>query len=51
MILIVHAMRPEFPLQKLYKSVIPFVLADIVVLALLASFPQLTLWLPALLRG
>jgi TRAP-type C4-dicarboxylate transport system permease large subunit len=50
-ILIIHAMRPDIPLQKLYKSIIPFVAADIAVLALLTAFPQLALWLPALLRG
>lgn len=50
-ILIIHAMRPDIPLQKLYKSIVPFVAADIAVLALLTAFPQLALWLPTLLRG
>jgi C4-dicarboxylate transporter DctM subunit len=50
-ILIIHAMRPDIPLQKLYRAITPFVLADIAVLALLTAFPQLALWLPALLRG
>ncbi len=50
-ILIIHAMRPDIPLQRLYRSIIPFVAADIAVLALLTAFPQLALWLPALLRG
>jgi TRAP-type C4-dicarboxylate transport system permease large subunit len=50
-ILIINAMRPDIPLQKLYKSIIPFVVADLLVLALLTAFPSLALWLPALLRG
>ena len=50
-ILIIHAMRPDIPLHKLYKSIVPFVIADLVVLALLTMFPSLALWLPALLRG
>lgn len=50
-ILIIHAMRPDIPLHKLYKSIIPFVAADIAVLALLTAFPNIALWLPALLRG
>lgn len=50
-ILIIHAMRPDIPLQNLYRSIIPFVLADIAVLALLTAFPPLALWLPALLHG
>jgi C4-dicarboxylate transporter, DctM subunit len=50
-ILIIHAMRPDIPLQSLYKSIVPFVIADIAVLALLTTFPSLALWLPALLRA
>nr|WP_283817958.1 TRAP transporter large permease [Bradyrhizobium jicamae] len=50
-ILIIHAMRPDIPLQTLYRSIIPFVAADLAVLALLTAVPSLTLWLPALLRG
>jgi tripartite ATP-independent transporter DctM subunit len=50
-ILIINAMRPDIPLHKLYKAITPFVIADLVVLAVLTAFPQLSLWLPALLRG
>ena len=50
-ILIINAMRPDIPLRLLYRSIVPFVAADLVVLALLTAFPALALWLPALLRG
>jgi len=50
-ILILHAMRPDIPLHRLYKSIVPFVVADMLVLALLTAFPSIALWLPALLRG
>jgi tripartite ATP-independent transporter DctM subunit len=50
-ILIINAMRPDIPLHKLYKAITPFVIADLIVLAVLTAFPQLSLWLPALLRG
>jgi tripartite ATP-independent transporter DctM subunit len=50
-ILIIHAMRPDIPLKSLYKAIIPFVIADLVVLGLLTAFPSLALWLPALMRG
>lgn len=50
-ILIIHAMRPDIPLQNLYRSIMPFVIADLVVLALLTAFPSLALWLPTMLRG
>jgi tripartite ATP-independent transporter DctM subunit len=50
-ILIIHAMRPDIPLQRLYRSIMPFVIADLAVLALLTAFPSLALWLPTMLRG
>ena len=50
-ILILHAMRPDIPLRRLYRNIIPFVVADLLVLALLTAFPSLALWLPAMLRG
>jgi TRAP-type C4-dicarboxylate transport system permease large subunit len=50
-ILIIHAMRPDIPLQALYRSIVPFVAADVLVLALLTLFPTVALWLPTLLRG
>lgn len=50
-ILIINAMRPDIPLQRLYWSITPFVLADIAVLALLTAYPPLALWLPKLLHG
>ena len=50
-ILILHAMRPDIPLRRLYRNIVPFVVADLLVLALLTAFPSLALWLPAFLRG
>jgi tripartite ATP-independent transporter DctM subunit len=50
-ILILHAMRPDIPLHRLYKAIVPFIVADIAVLALLTLFPQLALWLPTFLKG
>jgi TRAP-type C4-dicarboxylate transport system permease large subunit len=50
-ILIINGMRPDIQLRALYRNIVPFVAADIVVLALLTVFPSLALWLPTLLRG
>jgi C4-dicarboxylate transporter DctM subunit len=50
-ILIINAMRPDIPLGTLYRGIVPFVVADLAVLALLTAFPSLALWLPAILRG
>jgi TRAP-type C4-dicarboxylate transport system permease large subunit len=50
-ILIINGMRPDIPLPALYRRIIPFVVADLIVLALLTAFPVLALWLPSMLRG
>ena len=50
-ILIINAMRPDIPLGTLYRGIVPFVVADLAVLALLTAFPSLALWLPAILCG
>lgn len=47
-VLIIKGMLPELNLPKLYRAVGPFILADVIVLALLTLFPMLTLWLPSL---
>jgi TRAP-type mannitol/chloroaromatic compound transport system permease large subunit len=38
---------PDVPLWQIYRGVGPFVLADLVRLALLLAFPALALFLPA----
>ncbi|MCG8510454.1 MAG: TRAP transporter large permease [Rhodospirillales bacterium] len=38
-------------LEDVYKGCMPFLLCDIVVLAILVAFPQISLWLPNLLMG
>jgi C4-dicarboxylate transporter DctM subunit len=50
-ILILQSMRPDIPLTTLYRSIVPFIVADIVVLGLLVAFPILATWLPALLSS
>jgi C4-dicarboxylate transporter DctM subunit len=36
------------PVSQVFRGIWPFVITEIVVLALLVSFPQLSLWVPAL---
>ncbi len=42
---------PEITLQDMYKGVIPFIILQILSLAIIAWFPQTVLWLPAQLLG
>ncbi len=39
---------PEIPIQTIYRGIVPFVLLQIIALILVASLPQLSLWLPQL---
>ena len=42
---------PELKLGHMYKGVVPFIALEIVVLALVATFPGLALWLPGVVFG
>ena len=41
----------DVPLGQVYRGVMPFVVADLLKLALLVLFPSLALWLPAMMRS
>ena len=47
---ILKAVAADVPLGTVFRGVTPFVIADILALALLVLFPALVLWLPGLLR-
>ena len=38
------------PVSKVFKSVFPFLIAEVVCIALLIAFPQIVLWLPSTMR-
>ncbi len=42
---------PEISIYDLYKAVIPFIILQIIGLALVVMFPQIALWLPELFFG
>ena len=41
-VFIMYGMRPDIPLATIYRGVTPFIIADLVLLALLTIFPRLT---------
>ena len=47
--LIIKSMLPDSKLTEIYAGIVPFLLSDIVRLALVILFPALTLWLPTIL--
>ena len=49
-VFIMKGVAPDVPLTTIFKGIVPFFIADILHLTLLIVFPQLTLWLPSLLK-
>ena len=47
-IFLLHGLAPNIPMRTMYRGVLPFVVADLLVLFLLVAFPELALWLPRL---
>jgi C4-dicarboxylate transporter, DctM subunit len=47
---VLNSLLPGVGLGNIFRGCWPFVLVMIVVLALLIAFPQLSLWLPSLMK-
>ncbi|MFH1652362.1 MAG: TRAP transporter large permease subunit [Chloroflexota bacterium] len=48
---IVKGLARDVPIGTIYKGAVPFIMADLVRIGLLLAFPQLALFLPALMKG
>ncbi len=48
---VVGGIRPDIPLHDIFKSIWPFVVIDVLTVALLIMFPQIVLFLPELVMG
>jgi tripartite ATP-independent transporter DctM subunit len=46
---VLNGMRPDIPLQTIFRGVIPFFLADLLRVGIIIAFPILALWLPEVL--
>lgn len=46
---IIRAQVPDMPMAQLYRGIIPFLIAPLILIALIFALPQLTLWLPSVL--
>jgi TRAP-type mannitol/chloroaromatic compound transport system permease large subunit len=38
-------------MQDMFRGVVPFIILQLIVLAIVAAFPPLVLWLPSVLLG
>ena len=50
-VFLLHGLAPQIPIGTIYRGVTPFIVADLVLLAVLAAFPAISLWLPAWLAA
>ncbi|MSQ70592.1 MAG: TRAP transporter large permease [Betaproteobacteria bacterium] len=48
-VFILHGMAPQIPMRTIYRGVAPFIVADLLLLVVLALFPAISLWLPHIL--
>ena len=47
---VIKSLRPDVPLGRVMKGVMPFIAADVVKIVLLIAFPAIALWLPSTMR-
>ena len=47
---VLKTLLPEVSTGALFRGVMPFMIADVIRLALLIAFPIIALWLPSLMR-
>jgi TRAP-type C4-dicarboxylate transport system permease large subunit len=45
-VFLLHGLARDIPMRTIYGGVAPFIFADLLLLALLAVFPAIALWLP-----
>jgi tripartite ATP-independent transporter DctM subunit len=48
-VFMLHSMLPEIPVGAMFRGLVPFIVADLLRLALLIGVPSLALWLPGLM--
>ena len=48
---VVNGVRPDIPLNTVFKGVGPFFIADVATIAVLLAFPEIVTWLPNLMLG
>lgn len=46
---IIRAQVPDMPMSQLYRGIVPYLIAPLILIGLILTFPPLTLWLPEVL--
>jgi C4-dicarboxylate transporter DctM subunit len=50
-VFVIYSIAKKVPLTEIYRGAMPYIVSNLARLALLLTFPMLTLWVPRLLRG
>ncbi len=45
-VFVMRRVAPDVPMGEIFRGVLPFVLGEMVIIALLVAFPEIALWLP-----
>jgi C4-dicarboxylate transporter, DctM subunit len=48
---VIQAQAPDVKITSIYRGIVPFLIAPLVLIIFLFLFPNLALWLPKLLYG
>jgi TRAP-type mannitol/chloroaromatic compound transport system permease large subunit len=48
-VFVIQAQHPDIPVMRIYMGTLPFLVADLVLVALLILMPSLVSWLPSVL--
>jgi TRAP-type C4-dicarboxylate transport system permease large subunit len=49
-VFVMHGLRKDIPLLTIFRGITPFLIANLVALAIVVTFPQLVTWLPSVLK-
>lgn len=49
-VFVIKGLAPDVPLEDIFRGVTPFVIAEIILIAILVAFPDIALWLPSSMR-
>jgi C4-dicarboxylate transporter, DctM subunit len=49
-VFVIKGIAKDVPLETIFRGVMPFVLAQLIMIALIVLFPQIALWLPSTMR-
>ena len=47
---VVNGVRPDIPLNQVFRGIGPFFVADVATIAVLLAFPEIVTWLPNLMN-